>query len=120
VKKKPGSVGAAFSDLILGENHHNEHVIDISRAQLLILTIILVSTYFGWLVISMSGLSSHHILGKFPEADAVLHSFPQPGGVFVGLLAVTHGVYMANKWQFGTNPPAVKKPTTTEEDGVKS
>ena len=90
---------AAISDMVLGEDTNNAHHPDLTRAQLLILTMILITTYAGWLVISLGGLSTHQILSKFPDAGAVLSSIPEPGSVFVALLTLTHAVYLAGKWQ---------------------
>jgi hypothetical protein len=95
---------ASIADIFFGEDAFNFKRVDISRTQLVIITLILLYTYSGWLIMSMGNITRLQILEAFPNAQPVLASFPEPGAVFVGLLGLTHGAYIFGKFQPG-NPP---------------
>lgn len=92
---------AKFSDLFVGETMWRTDNVDLSRAQMLIITLLLLVLYTAWLMTSLSAIGFAQVLNAFPVAGAILASFPDPGPVFTGLLALTHGTYIAGKWQFG-------------------
>ncbi len=101
---------ASFWDLVFGEDmrrpdENNRLYIDPTRVQLVFLTIILIVVYTAWIGISISGISYEDILARFSEAEPVLASFPAPGAAFTGLLALTHGVYIAGKWPLANPNP---------------
>lgn len=93
---------AKFSDLFVGETMWRTDNVDLSRAQMLIITLLLLILYTAWLMTSLNGIGLAQVLNAFPAAGPILASFPDPGPVFTGLLALTHGAYIAGKWQFGT------------------
>lgn len=92
---------AKFSDLFVGETMWRTDNVDLSRAQMLIITLLLLILYTAWLMTSLNGIGFAQVLNAFPAAGPILASFPDPGPVFTGLLALTHGTYIAGKWQFG-------------------
>lgn len=92
---------AKFSDLFVGETMWRTDNVDLSRAQMLIVTLLLLILYTAWLMASLNGIGFAQVLNAFPAAGPILASFPDPGPVFTGLLALTHGTYIAGKWQFG-------------------
>lgn len=92
---------AEFSDLFVGETMWRTDNVDLSRAQMLIITLLLLILYTSWLMTSLNGIGFAQVLNAFPAAGPILESFPDPGLVFTGLLALTHGTYIAGKWQFG-------------------
>lgn len=92
---------AKFSDLFVGETIWKTDNVDLSRTQMLIITLLLLVLYTAWLITSLSSIEVSQVLNAFPEVKAILLNFPDPGPVFTGMLALTHGVYIANKWQYG-------------------
>jgi len=102
LEQRAASKDAKFSDLFVGETIWQTDNVDLSRAQMLIITLLLLILYSAWLMTSLNGIGFAQVLNAFPAAGAILASFPDPGPVFTGLLALTHGTYIAGKWQFGT------------------
>lgn len=92
---------AKFSDLFAGETKWQTDNVDLSRAQMLVITLLLLVLYTAWLMTSLNAIGVAQVFNAFPGAGAILSSFPDPGPVFTGLLALTHGTYIAGKWQFG-------------------
>ena len=76
---------ASWADLYLGEEVGNRYVVDISRLQKLLITIILVAIYAGWLwdVLGKTGTYS------LPELDK--------DKTFLWLLGISHASYLALK-----------------------
>ncbi len=92
---------ATIADIFFGEDTFNFTRVDISRTQLVIITLILLYTYASWLIMSMGNITRVQILEAFPRAQPVLETFPNPGPTYVGLLALTHGAYIFGKLQDG-------------------
>lgn len=95
--RDPGD--ASIADIFLGEDQDDHTRLDITRAQHVIITALLLFTYAGWISIAVDGFTPEQLLGAFPQALPVLAQFPDPGATFTGLLLLTHGTYIAGKWQ---------------------
>ncbi len=77
---------ASWSDLYLGEEAANRYVVDISRLQKLIITVILVFAY---------AVSLWRLFGHQPAPTAL--NMPEVGRDFLALLGISHGAYLASK-----------------------
>ncbi len=78
---------ASWADLYYGEDIGNRYVVDISRLQKLVITVLLVMTY---VVMLWSALGTAGAAGVFDK-------MPEVGGTFLGLLGVSHAAYLAYK-----------------------
>jgi len=76
---------ANWADLYLGEEAANRYVVDVSRLQKLIITILLV---FGYVVL---------LWNTFDPSGAGAFAMPDVNNEFLGLLGVSHGAYLASK-----------------------
>jgi hypothetical protein len=77
---------ASWSDLYLGEEVADRYVVDISRLQKLIITVILVFAYAA---------SLWRLFGQQPAPTAL--NMPEVGRDFLALLGISHGAYLASK-----------------------
>jgi hypothetical protein len=79
---------ASWADLYLGEDVGNRYVVDISRLQKFLVTIILVTIYFAWF---WQGLGQDHSKGfvEMPGLDGK--------DTFLWLLGISHAGYLASK-----------------------
>src|SRR5437764_10021945 len=77
---------AGWSDLFLGEEVANRYVVDISRLQKLIITVLLVVAYVGWL---WNDLTTKKTFTAMPQVDE--------NGTFIWLLGISHAAYLAYK-----------------------
>jgi hypothetical protein len=75
---------ASWADLYLGEEAANRYVVDISRLQKLVITVLLVFAYAA-------------SLWRLLEHPATSLSMPGVGNDFIGLLGISHGAYLAAK-----------------------
>ena len=76
---------ASWADLYLGEEVANRNVVDISRLQKLVITILLIIAYITWL---------WEKLGHGMPDGFVM---PAPNDKFLWLLGLSHGAYLAYK-----------------------
>jgi hypothetical protein len=77
---------ASWSDLYLGEEVANRYGVDISRLQKLIITVLLVVAYVGWL---WDDLTSKKTFSAMPQVD--------DNGTFIWLVGISHAAYLAYK-----------------------
>jgi len=80
---------ASWADLYLGEEVANRYVVDISRLQKLLITIILVGIYIGWLWNELHGK------GPFPSLPGL--GADNGNNTFLWLLGISHAGYIASK-----------------------
>jgi hypothetical protein len=86
---------ASWADLYLGDEVANRDVVDISRLQKLIVTVLLVMTYVQ--------LLWFHLMGDLTDksgkliTDGHFTNMPQVGDTFIWLLGISHGAYLAYK-----------------------
>ncbi len=90
---------ASFLDIFLGEDKANATQLDISRAQNVIITSLLLFAFTGWLIQLMGSIEMSVVLNAFVEGTPILSKFPEPGATFTALLALTHATYLAGKWK---------------------
>lgn len=90
---------ASFLDIFMGEDTANAAQLDISRAQNVIITSLLLFTFTGWLIQLMGSIEMSAVLSAFVEGTPILSKFPEPGSTFAALLALTHATYLAGKWK---------------------
>jgi hypothetical protein len=87
---------ASWMDLMLGENEGTQNQIDISRLQHLVISGLLLSSYF----LQMLGAIS--VLSVSPaHADPIFTKMPVPGETFIALLAFSHAGYLIFKARSG-------------------
>jgi hypothetical protein len=84
---------ASWADLYLGEEAANRYVVDVSRLQKLIITVLLVFGYLMYLWATFAPKGTIAAAAGTPD----LLSMPQIGGTFLTLLGVSHGAYLAYK-----------------------
>ncbi|MGA2042517.1 MAG: hypothetical protein ABSG83_04005 [Roseiarcus sp.] len=77
---------ASWADLYLGEEVANRYVVDISRLQNLVFTVLLIGVYLGGLWVK---------LAEVPKEGFA--SLPEVGQSFVWLLGVSHAAYLTSK-----------------------
>jgi hypothetical protein len=97
VPEVPGNVGkidinadpkqASWQDLYCGEEMANRDVVDVSRLQQLITTVLLVTIYTGLLWKAFGAASTNGVLSEMPPVS----------DDFLGLLGVSHAGYLAYK-----------------------
>lgn len=90
---------SSFSDLFLGEETGNDTQVDISRLQLMIITVGLIATYADMIfalvgTISMAGLAR---AVTATSAQSLLASLPEAGPTFTAMLAISHVAYLITK-----------------------
>jgi len=100
---------ASWADLYLGEEVSNRDVVDISRLQKLIVTVLLIMTYVQ-LLWSHLLLDLHDQGGKL-LSNAHFTQMPPVGDTFIWLLGISHGAYLAYK-------AVPKSPTAAAAAGV--
>jgi hypothetical protein len=93
---------ASWADLYLGEEVANRYVVDISRLQKLLITIILIAIYIGWL------WNALHNGGRFDKLPGL--GADNSNNTFLWLLGISHAGYIASK--------ATPKTTTGVQAGV--
>jgi hypothetical protein len=87
---------ASWADLYLGDEVANRDVVDISRLQKLIVTVLLIMTYVQLLWFHLVvDLHPAKTAGLLP--DAHFANMPQVGDSFIWLLGISHGAYLAYK-----------------------
>lgn len=86
-----------WSDLVSGEEVGNEGQVDVSRLQYLVITFVLLGGYLTLLVRYLGTLDGAQILTAAATFAPVFPSMPPVDGTFVGLLALSHGGYLAFK-----------------------
>ena len=79
---------ASWADLYLGEDVANRYVVDLSRLQKLLFTIILIAIYAAWLWQAL-GDPPKGIFAEMPKLD--------DKGTFLWLLGISNGTYLASK-----------------------
>jgi hypothetical protein len=86
---------ASWADLYLGEEVANRNVVDVSRLQKLVVTILLIMAYVQ-LMWTHLGADLTDAQGKL-LANAHFGSMPQVGQSFLWLLGISHAAYLAYK-----------------------
>jgi len=86
---------ASWADLYLGEEVANRNVVDVSRLQKLIITILLVATYVQ-MIWTHLGADLVNAEGKVAKQAHFGH-MPLVGQSFIWLLGISHAAYMAYK-----------------------
>lgn len=108
LSRNSARVEASFSDVVLGEERANDSNVDLSRVQMLVVTMGLVFTYF---VSGLSNMSSLSVAGALtylaglgpsavnanPELGGFFASLPQMGSYFSGFLLASHSAYLVTK-----------------------
>lgn len=82
------SADASWADLYLGEDVATRYVVDISRLQKLLVTIILIAIYAAWLWQAFGNAPAEGFT-EMPKLD--------DKGTFLWLLGISHGSYLASK-----------------------
>jgi hypothetical protein len=85
---------ASWADLYLGEEVANRGVVDVSRLQVLIVTIVLVITYLNLLWDGIGHVVASTTANATPSYGAIM---PTVDSGFVWLLGISQGAYLAYK-----------------------
>ena len=88
---------ASWADMFMGEAEGDKGTLDISRLQHLIITGLLVGGYVMLLVEYTRNISGRAIMLAWETGAPVFASMPPVDGTFLGLLALSHGAYLAFK-----------------------
>lgn len=86
-----------WSDLITGEEAANAGQVDVSRLQFLVITFMLLGSYLVLLLRYLGSVGGTQILIAAHDHAPVFPSMPPVDGTFLGLLALSHGGYLAFK-----------------------
>ena len=95
--KKPSAAEASFGDLLLGEENANKDEVDISRLQMLVITVGLLLTYFNLVLAQASELSVTAVARAFIDKDSLFAALPSAGTTFFAMLALSHSAYLITK-----------------------
>ena len=89
---------ASIADLFLGEEAGNNDKVDISRLQMVVISVGLIFVYAQLLLSQASGIDiARAIVNPFDPINGVFASLPAAGATFTALLAVSHGTYLVIK-----------------------
>jgi hypothetical protein len=78
---------SSFLDLFTGEEVTNRASVDLSRVQQFVFTLVLILAYLSLLLIQLTSAEPGVRIASMPQLDATL----------IGLLALSHGAYLAAK-----------------------
>jgi len=95
VLARPSGVKPRLADLILGDDLASAGTVDLSKLQQLLITVLLVSSYFG--MVSGMLLSDEFAVPVVDKVNSWLTRMPKFTDNFVALLAISHGGYLAYK-----------------------
>lgn len=85
---------ASIADIFMGEEKANADFVDVARLQNVVITVILVLSYFA-VLLQMSGtIPGHLLLGR---QTMVFANLPDLGTTFTSLLFVSHATYLVAK-----------------------
>lgn len=88
---------ASISDLFLGELQDNHDEMDISRLQMVVITIGLLLTYGSLLFAQAAAIDLQAVFAAVKQPRSIFDSLPQAGATFFTLMAVSHGTYLVTK-----------------------
>lgn len=97
---------ARFSDLFLGEEVKSRSEISISRIQHLVVTALLISTYFNLLLTFARSIDALSVIRGAQAVTPLFPSMPDVDATFVALLTLSHGTYLVVK---GASMPASRE-----------
>ena len=103
LSSNPSPADASFSDLLLGEEATNDTQVDISRMQMLVITVSLVATYADLIFGQLSGITVDALAQAVYSMKSLLGQLPDAGTTFAAMLAISHATYLAAKAS-GTSP----------------
>jgi hypothetical protein len=88
---------ASLADVFLGETDDSKNLIDVSRLQNVLITLILVFGYGTLLVELVRDISPETIVNALNAKQSLFASLPPAGGIFTTLLAASLGTYLIAK-----------------------
>jgi hypothetical protein len=94
LQTNPSSADASITDIFMGEEKANASVVDVSRLQNVVITFILVISYF-WMLLELT--SNIGIMQLLSSDKAFFSSMPNLGENFSWLLLVSHSTYLVSK-----------------------
>ena len=95
--KNPSPLYATVMDFFTGEEEGNKGEIDISRVQNVVVTMILVVAYGGFLFARVRNVPVSDIFTAFNETKSLFPSMPDVDTSFNILLGISHSAYLATK-----------------------
>lgn len=115
---------ASWADLFMGEEVANRDVVDISRLQKLVITILLVITYVKllWDALEKVGVVQPDPTLSEAAKKAFLASFNMPSvnNTFLWLLGISHAAYLAYKATPKTAPATTATQTSAQTQAPQS
>jgi hypothetical protein len=97
LEQRPTPMHASLVDFFVGEHENDKHLIDVSRLQNAVITVILVSGYAALLFGFVRDIAPDAIVGALRDKTSVFPALPDPGGIFTTLLAASHAIYLIAK-----------------------
>jgi hypothetical protein len=97
LERKATPAEASWSDLFTGEGEASADVVDVSRLQHLVITLLLLGGYIVLLVEYVRSLDGTGILLAALTGAPLFAAMPPIDATFVGLLALSHAGYLAFK-----------------------
>jgi len=88
---------ASVSDLFLGEREDDHDQMDISRLQVVVITIGLLLTYGSLLFAQAAAIDLQAIFTAMGKPRSIFDSLPQAGTTFFTLMAISHATYLVAK-----------------------
>ena len=95
VRPSPGL--ASLADFFTGETEADKNLIDVSRLQNVVITFILVFGYATLLFGMVRDVDPGIIIRGLHDNQSIFPTLPDPGGIFVTLLAASHATYLIAK-----------------------
>jgi hypothetical protein len=105
LERRPTAQYASLADFFMGELESDRHLIDVSRLQNVVITVILVAGYATLLFGFVRDIAPDTIVGALRDNASVFPGLPNPGGIFTTLLAASHATYLIAK-RATTDTPA--------------
>jgi hypothetical protein len=89
--------GAKWTDIFTDESQENSNTVDINRLQYLVITGLLLGSYFIFLSEYISNINAASIFYALITGQAVFTQMPPVDGTFIGLMALSHAGYLGFK-----------------------
>jgi len=94
---RDGPDKASLADLFLGETKDSKNLVDVSRLQDVLITLILVCGYGTLLFDMVRDIVPETVVGALNTSKSLFPTLPSPGAVFTSLLAASHATYLVSK-----------------------
>ena len=97
LERRPSPLHASLVDFFVGEHDNDKNLIDVSRLQNVVITVILVGGYATMLFGFVRDIAPADIINALALKTPLFSSLPDASGTFVTLLVASHATYLIAK-----------------------